>query len=516
MFNPLKRRAFLQLMGALPALRTAGLPAQWTSLYPAGSDGDKRKRNWWEAAGATIPLFIRERKPKNAVLPLTPLGEAAKRLDEMRSAGITGIEIYAPAEGGNSFLGLDTINRYRLEPRSGATLDDFRRLVDLVHDKGMRIISIDNLGYCSVEAVDFLKACADVKAGRDSREARFFVWSNTADAPPPGSGGKDRYFMVRPKHLPTYPEASTIKNEFWQYSERAGKYYWTKWEGVDLAGKRVRLPQYNWGSPEFQEEAAKIVRFWMDTGIDGMLIDAVNWYVDCNWRLNRQCMTNIIGNNKFSQPEGAGAFRDDPAAWITEGGWTCVQDYGLGIFWEKGTNVVTNAIESGDPRPIEPALRNYHDRVVEAGGTLYFNPPKFEDPRKSRLAMALAAATGELICLAGVVDGLWTSIHPDAEESKILQWKAAHPALHTLSRRQALPVPAADKHYAVVRTARDGSERMIVVMNFQPQEQTVGVNLSGVDFEEMTDPENSSRVARQLEWQVTLPGYGYRFCRLNR
>ena len=86
-------------------------------------------------------------------------------------------------------------------------------------------------------------------------------------------------------------------------------------------------------------------------------------------------MTDVITSYgvKYSQPEGAGAFRDDPVSWVTDGGWACVQDYGLGIFWEKGSNVVTKAIESGDPRPIEPALRNYHDRVVEAGGVLFFS-----------------------------------------------------------------------------------------------------------------------------------------------
>jgi len=511
----MKRRGFLQTAVGLPAILASSKLAPGEDLRATNSKVVQRSR-WWEAAGATIPVFIRDRKPKDAVFPLAPAAAAAKRLDEMRSAGITGIEIYAPAEGGNSFLGLDTINRYRLEPRSGATMEDFRHLVRLVHDREMRIITIDNLGYASVESLDFLKACDDVRSGRNTRETRFFLWSDSADAPPPGSGGEDRYFLVRPDHLPGYSKETAAKHEFWQYSERARKYYWTKWEGVDLAGKPARLPQYNWASSEFQEEAAKIVRFWMDTGIDGMLIDAVNWYVGCNWHLSHRCMTDIIGVNGFSQPEGAGAFRDDPAAWVTEGGWTCIQDYGLAIFWEKGSNVVSNAIENGDPRPIEPALRNYHDRVEEAGGTLYFNPPKFDDPRKSHLAMALAAATGELIVLAGVIDGLWTPILPDAEESRILRLKRAHPALHTMGKRRMLPVAAADKHYAVLRTARDGSERVIVVMNFQPEEQPLTVNLSGVDFEEMTDLENASRVARKLELNITLPGYGYRFFLLNR
>jgi Alpha amylase, catalytic domain/Maltogenic Amylase, C-terminal domain len=499
-----------RILGAfLGALLVVSHPAfaQTRAIKETGTSG-----NWWESAAATIPVFLRDRPGKDAVFPLVPAAAASKRLDEMRAAGISAIEVYAPAEGGNSFLGLDTINRYRVEPKVG-TMDDFKQLVRLVHAKGMRIINIDNFGYSSVEAVDFLKACEDVKAGKDTREARFYLWSDTPDAPPPGPAGQDKYFMVRPAHLAGY---DTKKHEFWQYSERAGKYYWTKWGGVDLAGKAVRLPQYNWGSREFQEEVEKMIRFWMDTGIDGMMIDAVNWYVGCDWRLNRRHMTGVIAGygSKYSQPEGAGGFHEDPVPWITEGGWTCVQDYGLGIFWVKGSNVVTKAIESSDPSPLERALRDYHDRVVEVGGTLFFNPPKFEDARKSHLAMALVAAVGDLVSLSGVIDGKWSPIFPDAEEGRILKWKAAHPAMHNLSRRQALPAAAPDKHYAFLRVSRDGSERLIAVMNFQSEAQSVEVDLSGLDFDGMTDLESNTRIDPQVQWKIQLPAYGYRFFQL--
>jgi hypothetical protein len=285
------RRTFLQAIGSLPA---AAVPTTVASQATAAAND-----RWWESAAASVPVFIRPRPGEGTVFPLVPASAASKRLDEMRNAGVSAIEVYAPAEGGNSFLGLDTINRYRFEPRAG-TMDDFKRLVELTHKKGMKIISIDNLGYSSVEAVDFLKACDDVKAGRDTREARFYVWSNSADAPPPAPAVRDPYFIT-----------ATTKGEFWQYSERAGKYYWTKWSGVDLSGKKARLPQYNWGGPEFREESEKIIRFWMDTGLDGMLIDAVNWYVGCNWRANRRYMTDVISSygNKFSQPETSSASR---------------------------------------------------------------------------------------------------------------------------------------------------------------------------------------------------------------
>ena len=424
------------------------------------------------------------------------------------------VEVYAPAEAGNSFLGLDTINRYRVDPRIG-TMDDFRRLVDLAHAKGLKIISIDNLGYCSVEAVDFLKACDDVKAGRDSREARMFLWADSADAPPPpGAGRPDPYFMVRPTHLGGY---ESPKHEFWQPSARAGRHYWTRWPGEDLAGNRVRLPQYNWFSDEFQEESERIVRFWMDTGIDGMMIDAVNWYVGCDWAKTRRRMTDVINGYgvKYSQPEGAGAFRDDPVSWVTDGGWACVQDYGLGIFWEKGSNVVTRAIESGDPRPIEPALRNYHDRVVEAGGVLFFSPLRFEDATRSRLAVAVTAAVGDLVSWSSVIDDLWSPVIPDAEEAKVMKLKATHPALFNRGRRQALPVAAPERHYAFLRAARDGGERVIVVLNFQAEAQMAELNVSGVAFATATDLLGGGVAMHEALWRVELPPFGYRFFELD-
>jgi hypothetical protein len=286
---------------------------------------------------------------------------------------------------------------------------------------------------------------------------------------------------------------------------------------VDLSGRPARLPQYNWFAEEMQQEAEKIVRFWMNTGIDGMMIDAVNWYVGCDWGKNRRTMTDVIRSFgvKYSQPEGAGAFRDDPVAWVTDGGWACVQDYGLGIFWEKGSNVVTKAIETGDPRPIEPALRNYHDRVVEAGGILFFAPLRFEDPVKTRLAVAVTAAVGDLVSWSTVIDDLWSPVIPDAEEAKVMRLKATQPALFNRSRRQVLPVSSPERHYAFLRAARDGRKRVIAVLNFQPDAQTVEINLAGVDFRTATDLVGGGVKEREPLWRVDLPPFGYRFFGLD-
>ena len=50
-----------------------------------------------------------------------------------------------------------------------------------------------------------------------------------------------------------------------------------KWKGEH---SDVNIPQFNFGQMAWQEECRRVIRFWIDTGIDGMLVDTVNWYTN--------------------------------------------------------------------------------------------------------------------------------------------------------------------------------------------------------------------------------------------
>ena len=477
-----------------------------------GNDPQGRRMvpdNWWQSAASIVRVSINPetegRQGKRPQLPINP-GKASTILDDLKARGVSAIEIFAPYHGGKSYGGLDAIDRFNLNPEVG-TMEDFRALVRLIHSKGMAVVSFDNLGYCSSEAPEFLKAADDVRTGRDTPEARRFLWADRADAPPPAPDN-DKYFMVRPHHLPG--KYDPVKSEFWEYNERAGKYFWTKWLGPNLSGKVVRLPQYNWRSEEFQQYAERVIRFWMDTGIDGMIIDAVNWYVGHTWEQDRHRITDVIRSygNAYVQPEGGGAFYEDPLGWIEDGGWNSVQEYDLFIWWEK-REVIGTALDTGDPRPIEQALRDYHDRVVGAGGVLYFSYPRIPDPPKGKLAQAMFASVGDLLA-SGPPTG-----PPDEDWVRLLKLKAAHPAFYNNSTRRHIPTSADDKHYAFLRTAKDGSERVLAVMNFQSTPQTVEVDLSGVAGEALVDLTTGESVARRNPLPVELPAFGYRFYRVK-
>ncbi|MGA8153329.1 MAG: alpha-amylase family glycosyl hydrolase [Terriglobales bacterium] len=455
---------------------------------------------WWESAAALRNVTLKDDAPYPQ-LSLQPR-RAEQQLKEIKQQGFTGIQVFGPADGGKSYGGLDTRDHYRIEPKYG-TVEDFRQVVQIAHRLGMPVIIFDNLGYSSLEAPSFLKACDDVREGRDSKEVHWFFWSDAPDAPAPASG--DTFFMVRPTRLAGY---QPLKTEHWVYSERAKHYYWTRWPGKDAQGNRIDLPQYNWLSREWQEEAEKIVRFWMDTGIDGMVLDAVNWYVGFTWDIGHKRITDVIRGygEKYSQPEGAGGFHEDPVAWITEGGWNSVQNYGLNLWWEKSNIVLKNAIETSDPRPIEESLRNYHDRVVAAGGTLNMTFPKMEGEAQQHLAAAIVATTGHLITDWSGKDDKTAA---DPEIQWLLKTKAAHPALFQLASRRQLPCQE-PKEYAFLRAAVDGAERILVVTNFATTTQTVEIDTSGLNAKTLRDLKTGETIAMANPLRATIGGYGYR------
>lgn len=435
---------------------------------------------------------------------------ANHQLATWKNEGIDALEIFAPEEGGNSYDGLDAKDRFRLDPGLG-NMQNFHRLVQQAHRAGFAVVTFQNLGYSSVDAPQFLKAEEDARAGRDTAEKNFYFWSKTRDAPQPAASNS--YFLVRPKQ----PGYDPLKNEFWQWSDRAQQYYWTRWPGKDANGQTVRLPQYNWAGEAWPAEAEKVVKFWMSTGLDGMILDAVNWYTGATWQKIDQCITDPISSSgrKFIQPEGGGAFRtDDPVGWATEGHFTNLYDYGLGIWWEKDNQALKQSVESGDPDLLENALRVYHDRVVAAGGTLYMPVPDLHDAEQQQLAEALLATSGDMLCYCDSRGGI---TQPASGIPELLKLKAHHAALYQNSTRRRIPTNDDAHLYATLRDAADHSERLLIVFNFQSQPAQVEVDLGAVHGSKFVGLEGGAAIPiRNGSLLVDLPAYGHRIVTVSK
>lgn len=397
------------------------------------------------------------------------LNDLTAELDRFKDLGFDALEIFAPCKGGVCYHGLDTLDYYQVDPQIG-TLEDFSRLVGEAHARGIAVTAFHNLGYGHEQFSAFLKACSDVRAGVESAETRMFSWSDT---------GRD----VMDRSLA--PHFMNDLHGNWRWSERAGKYFWVKWEG-ERGG--YHLPQFNFGDPGWQAEVRRIVEFWLQTGIDGMVIDAVNWYINCNWEITRRSMTGPLNaaDNQFSQPEGAGGFDDDPVPWVTQGGFNCVMDYAIKKWWE-GRDLIRAAVLSGDPRPIEMSLRGYRDRVTTAGGVCYIDPPDLADQALPRrlLGTALVATMGELFLLTGdQIEELLNAPETDeytAEVRWLLHARRRYPVLSAGGDRRQVTTQDDSRFYAFLRGS--GEEQMLIVCSFQPNPQAVQVELSGRCFD---------------------------------
>ncbi len=430
---------------------------------------------WWEtAAGIT--------RPRLKVSGWT-LADLIGDLDEIQRLGFDGVEVFAPYEGGVAYWGLDALDFCSIDPAIG-TMDDYLTLVREAHGRGIAIIPFLNLGYVHEEYPAFLRACDDIAAGRTTADTRLFLWSTDATV---GVGPEpDEHFLQD-------------NDGRWEFSERAGQYYWVKWMGDDGT---MALPQLNWADPGWRREAGEVIDFWLATGADGVVVDAVNWYVGCDWPTAKSTMAARVPAGVFTHPEGAGGFSDDPVRWIVDGGFTMLMDYGLKVWWDD-LDVVRDAVLSGDPAPIEAALRSFRDPVVEAGGTCFINPPRMSShpPALQRLASAVVATAGELYFDAFGIQTM-TDEHKQIVQ-EMLHLRREHPELTANGSRASVATPDPSV-WAFIRSS--GSGHVLVVLNFASTSSVVQLAL----------PEGHATVDGSPTVELSLTGHDVTVLRLRR
>lgn len=404
---------------------------------------------WWERAVGVVRA-----SPRTTGRTLRDLiGD----LDRIAALGFDVLEVFAPCHGGTVYEGLDVIDFYAVDPVIGS-MDDFVLLVREAHQRGIAVIPFLNLGYVNASHPSFIQACDDRARDLTTDATRTYIWADSPDERIPYPA--DTHFL----------QGSAGR---WHWSDRARSYYWVKWDGEN---GDAALPQLNWGDPGWRAEAARILAFWRAAGADGFVLDAVNWYIGCDWPTIRELALDA-GARTYAHPEGAGGFGDEPAPWITEGGFTVLLDYSLRVWWE-GIDVLRDGVASGSFEGIEEALVRYRDVVDAVGGICYLDPPRPGDltVQQARLAAAIVASAGELYYEPNGVERM-----TDAElgiVSEMLRLRRRHPALAARGPR----VPVSSGHRAVYTFVRgDGPDRVLVALNFSETAITTECGVPGAE-----------------------------------
>ena len=131
------------------------------------------------------------------------------------------------------------------------TLEDFRTLLDAAHERGMRIVTDLVLNHASDQHPWFQAARSDP----NSPYRNYFVWSDT----------DQKYSQARIIFIDT-------EKSNWSWDEQAGQYYWHRFYASQ--------PDLNYDNPAVQDEMIRVMRFWLDLGVDGFRVDAVPYLIE--------------------------------------------------------------------------------------------------------------------------------------------------------------------------------------------------------------------------------------------
>ncbi|MDQ8756788.1 alpha-amylase family glycosyl hydrolase [Sphingosinicella sp. LHD-64] len=201
--------------------------------------------DWWRGA-VIYQIYPRSFADSNGD-GVGDLPGIAARLDHVASLGVDAIWLSPFFASPMRDFGYDISDYRAVDPIFG-TLEDFDRLLARAHQLGLKVV-IDQVYSHTSDAHAWFR---ESRASRDNPKADWYVW---ADAKPDGS--------------PPNNWQSVFYGPTWTWDARRGQYY--------LHNFLSSQPDLNLHNPEVQAAILDVTRFWLDRGVDGFRLDAINF-----------------------------------------------------------------------------------------------------------------------------------------------------------------------------------------------------------------------------------------------
>ncbi len=213
------------------------------TLYRASEPATSTE--WWR--GATIyQIYPRSFVDSNGD-GIGDLAGVTARLDYVASLGVDAVWLSPFFTSPMKDFGYDVADYRGIDPIFG-TMADFDALVARAHALGLKLI-IDQVYSHTSDQHPWFRASRE---DRTNPHADWYVW---ADAKPDGS--------------PPNNWQSVFGGPTWTWDARRGQYY--------MHNFLAEQPQLNVRHGEVQDELLSVARFWLDRGVDGFRLDAINF-----------------------------------------------------------------------------------------------------------------------------------------------------------------------------------------------------------------------------------------------
>ncbi|RZM78686.1 alpha-glucosidase [Leptolyngbya iicbica] len=178
------------------------------------------------------------------------LNGVVEKLDYIISLGVDAIWLTPIYESPMDDLGYDITDMRAIGDEFG-TMEDFQCLLDIAHTMKLKVI-IDQVWNHTSNQHPWFQAS---RSSRDNAKADWYVW---ADPKPDGS--------------PPNNWLSSFTGECaWEWEPQREQYY--------LYSFLKSQPDLNWHNDDVLDAILERATFWLDRGVDGLRIDAVNFFL---------------------------------------------------------------------------------------------------------------------------------------------------------------------------------------------------------------------------------------------
>lgn len=215
------------------------------SIHSPSQSHDQEIAPWWK--GAVIYQVYPRSFQDTTNDGIGDLAGITQRLDYIASLGVDAIWISPFFTSPMVDFGYDVADFCDVDPIFG-TLADFDALIEKAHALGLKV-TIDQVYSHTSDQHEWF---TDSRSSRDNAKADWYVW---ADANPDGT--------------PPNNWQSVFGMGAWEWDARRGQYY--------LHNFLREQPDLNLHNPEVQNAILDVTRFWLDRGVDGFRLDALNF-----------------------------------------------------------------------------------------------------------------------------------------------------------------------------------------------------------------------------------------------
>ncbi|WP_186575847.1 glycoside hydrolase family 13 protein [Aquibacillus kalidii] len=169
-----------------------------------------------------------------------------EKLDYLKELGIDVIWLSPVYQSPNDDNGYD-ISDYQAIMSEFGTLDDWDQLIEEMHKRDLKLLMDLVINHTSDEHAWFIES----KKSKDNPYRDYYIWR-------PAKNGRE----------PNNWE-SAFGGSAWQYNETTEDYF------LHLFSKKQ--PDLNWENSNMRNDIYKMIKWWLDKGVDGFRMDVINF-----------------------------------------------------------------------------------------------------------------------------------------------------------------------------------------------------------------------------------------------